>query len=126
MFFCHDLQKIPPNFLKYLDENMRNAILTGSSGDQWQVTVLKNGNDKYLQNGWPQFVRDNSVMHQEFLLFTYNGENRFQVQIFRRNGCERPSSKKLKLKQEAAATPSVVRAKRGRGRPRKTPAASIR
>lgn len=120
-----------------------SIILIGSSGEKWQVSILKKENNMYLQNiGWEKFMKDNSVMNEEFLVFTYNGENRFQVKIFGRNGLERPSFKKEE--EVAAEAPTVVKRKRGRpsfkkeekvaaeapvvvkrkrGRPRKNPAA---
>lgn len=117
LVFCwHNLQKVPPEFLKYLEEDFSaNLILIGSSGYQWQVTIFK-GEKVYMQNGWPQVLTDNSVKSKELLLFTYNGQNRFLVQFFSSNGCERQCTKTIK--HEEAATPILVQ-KRKRGRPRK-------
>ncbi|RDX70698.1 B3 domain-containing protein, partial [Mucuna pruriens] len=106
------LLKVPETFLKHLNEDVSGniAVLIGPSGDQWQVTILKKGNDMYMQNGWPQFLSDNSVMLDEFLLFTYHGGNCFHVQIFCKNGCERPCL--IETSQEQAATPSLARTKK--------------
>lgn len=38
-----------------------------------------------MQNGWPKFVTDNSIVLHDVLLFTYHGENCFHVQIFYKN-----------------------------------------
>ncbi|KAK7312383.1 hypothetical protein VNO77_36192 [Canavalia gladiata] len=112
---CHNLQKIPPQFLKHFNKNLSsNAILIGPSGDQWQVAIFKKGNDIYLLKGWSQFLTDNSVKFDEFLLFTYHGENFFQVQIFGKNGCER-----LYLKE------TRQEARRKKGRPTKTSFGSV-
>ncbi|WVY89880.1 hypothetical protein V8G54_035394 [Vigna mungo] len=88
--FCDNLQKVPKEFLKKLNEDLSsNAILSSSSsGDKWQVSVLKKGSQVYMQNGWPKFVTDNSIVHHDVLLFTYHGENCFHVQIFDKNGVE--------------------------------------
>ncbi|KAL2328894.1 hypothetical protein Fmac_022321 [Flemingia macrophylla] len=103
-----NLLKVPEDFLKNLSEDFSgDAILVGTSGGQWQATILKKGNDTYMQNGWPQFLTDNSVILDEFLLFRYLGDNCFQVQIFGKNGCERPCL--IETRQEEAATPSFVR-----------------
>ncbi|CAK8575782.1 unnamed protein product [Lathyrus sativus] len=137
--------KVPQKIVMNLGEELWNKeliILIGSSGEKWQVSILKKGNDMYLQNtGWEQFMKDNSVVNEEFLVFTYNGENMFHVKFFGRNGLERPSFKKEEV---AAEAPTVVKRKRGRpsfkkeekvaaeapivvkrkrGRPRKNPAA---
>ncbi|KAK7264358.1 hypothetical protein RJT34_31965 [Clitoria ternatea] len=87
----HNMQKVPPEFLKHLNEDItsKETDLIGPSGDKWHVTIVKKGNDIYMQNGWSQFLKDNLVMLDEFLLFKYHGENCFQVQIFGKNGCER-------------------------------------
>ena len=105
--FCDNLQKLPKEFLKHLNEDLSsNAVLIGpSSGSQWQVSVLKKGNDTYMQNGWPQFVTDNSVVLNEFLLFTYHGDNCFHVQIFGMNGLERLCLKETSQEQEQTAIP---------------------
>ncbi|TKY67492.1 hypothetical protein E2542_SST10386 [Spatholobus suberectus] len=114
--------KVPKKFLKYLNEGLSsNAILIGPSGDQWQVTILKKGNGMYLQNGWPQFLTSNSVILDEFLLFTYHVGNCFHVQIFGKNGCERLFLKETR--QEQAATPSLARTKKSTQR--KTSAGSF-
>ncbi|CAI8616683.1 unnamed protein product [Vicia faba] len=139
--------KVPPKIVMNLGEELwknESIILIGSSGEKWQVSILRKENDMYLQNiGWEKFLKENSMMNEEFLFFTYNGENRFQVGIFSRNGLERPSFKKAEVAEEA---PTVVKRKRGRpslkkeekvsfaaeapivgkrkrGRPRKNPAA---
>lgn len=92
-----------------MNENLssNDAIVIGSSGEQWQITLLKKGNCLYMQNGWPQFLRDNSVNLYEFLLFTYHGGNLFQVQIFGKNGCERLYLNETR--QHEAVTPNLAR-----------------
>ena len=95
-----------------------SVILVWSSGEKWEVKILKKGNDIYLRNfGWQKFLKDNSVGLEEFLVFTYIGENMFKVEIYGKNGLEKPCFKK---KQEVVAAPIVARRKRGR--PRKNPA----
>ena len=83
-----------------------NAVLIGPSGDKWQVTILKKGNNVYMNNGWSQFLKDNSVVLDEFLLFTYHGGNCFYVQIFGGNGLERLCLKETR--QEQAVTPQFL------------------
>ncbi|KAG4939130.1 hypothetical protein JHK86_045271 [Glycine max] len=101
-FFCHNLQKVQKEFLEHLNEDLSsNVVLIGPSGDQWQVTILKKGNNVYTKNGWSQFLKDNSVVLDEFLLFTYHEGNRFHqfnVQIFGGNGLERLCLKEEKNK----------------------------
>ena len=116
MLISSPLQRVPPKFLKYLDKDfLSNAILISPAGDQWQVTMIKRGNDMYMHHGWPQFLIDNLVMLDQFLVFTYDGKNCFKVQIFGKNGCERLCIRKGT--QFEAATPSMVRTKKTRQRP---------
>ena len=104
---CHNLQKVPEEFLKHLNKDLwSNSVLIGPSGDKWQVTILKKGNNVYMDNGWSQFLKDNSVVLDEFLLFTYHGGNCFYVQIFGGNGLERLCLKETR--QEQAVTPQFL------------------
>jgi len=107
---CHNLQKVPEGFLKHLNEDLPNAVLVSPTGDNWQITILKKGNNMYMQNGWPQFLTDNSVMLDDFLLFTYHGGNCFHVQIFGKNGLERLCFKQTR--QDQVLIPSLVRTKK--------------
>ncbi|KAL9296470.1 hypothetical protein ACSQ67_022366 [Phaseolus vulgaris] len=104
------LQKVPEGFLKHLNEDLPNAVLVSPTGDNWQITILKKGNNMYMQNGWPQFLTDNSVMLDDFLLFTYHGGNCFHVQIFGKNGLERLCFKQTR--QDQVLIPSLVRTKK--------------
>ncbi|XP_047151255.1 B3 domain-containing protein REM20-like, partial [Vigna umbellata] len=132
--------KVPKVFLKKLNEDLSsNAVLSSSSsGDKWQVSVLKKGNEVYMQNGWPKFVTDSSIVLHDVLLFTYHGENCFHVQIFDKNGVERlclkettqekkdmpcrnkgfifTGSETMKTGQKQTATPSLARTKKKKER----------
>ncbi|KAK7257899.1 hypothetical protein RIF29_32212 [Crotalaria pallida] len=103
------MQIIPPEFVKYLgnDYFSRHLILIGPSGDQWQVTCFKKEDNIFMQNGWPKFLRDNMIEPHQLLLFTCDGENRFRVQIFGINGCERLNTKKAGS-IEAASTSQPI------------------
>jgi len=93
-----------------LNEDLSNAVLIGPTGDNWQITILKKGSNIYMQNGWSQFLRENSVMLDDFLVFTYHGGNCFHVQIFGKNGLERLCFKQTR--QDQVLIPSLVRAKK--------------
>ncbi|KAG4979582.1 hypothetical protein JHK82_032836 [Glycine max] len=98
------LLKVPEEFLKHLNEDLwSNEVLIGPSGDKWLVTIWKKGNDVYMKNGWSLFLKDNSVVLDEFFLFTYHGGNCFHVQIFGGNGLERLCLEETR--QEQAAIP---------------------
>ncbi|XP_031278124.1 putative B3 domain-containing protein At5g66980 [Pistacia vera] len=46
-------------------------------------------NRVYFANGGQQFVKDNSLVFGDFLVFQYNGDNGFNVKIFGKSGCEK-------------------------------------
>ncbi|KAB1207192.1 hypothetical protein CJ030_MR7G011513 [Morella rubra] len=114
--------RIPPKFVKHLPKELpERAILRGPSGDEWPVKLWKTRNDIYLQDGWKQFYRDNSLGDNEFLLFKYNGGLCFDVHIFGKDACERVYVPLIKTNHETASSCG----KRPVGRPRKTSLPSV-
>jgi hypothetical protein len=111
--FFHNLQQIPPKFVKHLPKELPDqAILRDSSGDEWRVKLCKTAEGIYLQDGWKQYFEDHSLGDNEFLLFKYNGEKLcFDVIIFGKDGCERVYGSVIRTNHETASSS---------GRPRKT------
>lgn len=46
----------------------------------------------FFHKGWQEFVKDNSLEAGEFLVFRYDGNLGFDVQIFGKSGCEKLGS----------------------------------
>ncbi|XP_031278112.1 putative B3 domain-containing protein Os03g0621600 [Pistacia vera] len=46
-------------------------------------------NRVYFASGWQQFVKDNSLVSGDFLVFQYNDDNGFNVKILAKSGCEK-------------------------------------
>lgn len=46
----------------------------------------------FFHKGWQDFVKDNSLEAGEFLVFRYDGNSGFDVQIFGKSGCEKGGS----------------------------------
>ncbi|XP_077219244.1 B3 domain-containing protein Os12g0592300-like isoform X2 [Tasmannia lanceolata] len=89
--FSHRL-RIPPAFMKHISKeasSQRTAILEGPSSKGWRVEVRKKTNGTYLQDGWQEFAKAHSLKVSEFLVFRYDGNMRFSVQIFDKTACER-------------------------------------
>ncbi|XP_059431897.1 B3 domain-containing protein Os01g0723500-like isoform X1 [Corylus avellana] len=106
--------QIPPKFEKYLPKELpEQAILRGSTGDEWRVKLCKTADGIYLQDGWKHYFEDHSLGGNEFLLFKYNGELCFDVIIFGKDGCERVYGSLIRTNHETASSS-------GAGRPRKT------
>lgn len=117
------LQRIPPAFIKHLAGDISDrATLTCSSGGHWGVTVSKNPNGTYLEDGWKEFLRENNLGDDEFLVFIYDGDMRFHVKIFEKNGVKRSAPISDNPTEEETGASS---GKRSRGRPRKYPVGSL-
>ncbi|XP_077219133.1 B3 domain-containing protein Os01g0723500-like isoform X2 [Tasmannia lanceolata] len=89
--FSHRL-RIPPAFMKHISKeasSKRTAILEGPTSKVWHVELRKRTNGTYLQDGWKEFAKAHSLMVSEFLVFRYDGNMRFSVQIFDKTACER-------------------------------------
>ncbi|KAJ7946007.1 B3 domain-containing protein [Quillaja saponaria] len=95
--------KIPPEFVKHLRKDFSDkAILTGPSGEQLQVDIYMKGESMFMEDGWKQFCVDNELGDNEFLIFRYDGDMCFNVQVFNKNGLERLSLPASRTKQETA------------------------
>ncbi|XP_038706128.1 B3 domain-containing protein Os01g0723500-like isoform X2 [Tripterygium wilfordii] len=112
---------IPPQFLKHISKELcGRATLQVSSGSSWIVEVLETNRGVFLQKGWQEFLKDNSVGNNEILHFRYDGDMCFYVKIFDRSGCERVDESSSRVDQESGH--HNLKRPRGRGRrPRKYP-----
>lgn len=100
------LQLIPPAFVKVFKGNIpNNAILRDIRGKCCHVELEKVEKGVWIRTGWQEFVRDHSVLEGDFLVFKYDGEVSFDVDIFGRSGCrkdENPNMDKnmVRIKRE--------------------------
>ncbi|XXG42073.1 hypothetical protein AAC387_Pa01g2422 [Persea americana] len=82
--------RIPPDFVKHIVmDASQTAKLKVPRGRSWRVELSKMVTGTYLQDGWPEFVKDNSLKVSDFLLFEYDGNRHFTVRIFDKTACER-------------------------------------
>lgn len=96
--------------MKHIPEK---AATLRASGSVWKVQCTCSKGGIYLQDGWQEFIRDNSFGDDEFLIFRYYGAMCFNVQIFDKTGLERTNIANSKKHQ-----PDLPNGKRPRGRPR--------
>lgn len=83
------MKKIPVLFSKQISKDLSDrATLKTPSCRSWSVKLIQTPNGLSITNGWHEFLKDNSLGHNEFLLFTYDGNMCFSVQIFDMSGCE--------------------------------------
>lgn len=62
--------------------------------------VKRSSGNKYLDDGWKEFVNGHSLKESHFLIFKYIGGIRFTVQIFDETGCELEDAFTIKPNQE--------------------------
>ncbi|KAL0360771.1 UNVERIFIED_CONTAM: B3 domain-containing protein [Sesamum radiatum] len=68
------------------------ALLVGPSGNNWYVGLVIVDNGLFLNDGWADFVRDHFLEQGDSLVFRYDGNLHFTVQIFDRSLCEKEAA----------------------------------
>ncbi|KAG8089545.1 hypothetical protein GUJ93_ZPchr0011g27564 [Zizania palustris] len=98
---------IPSSFSQYLQDQPAGMIsLKGQSGNTWGVELASDSKGFFFGHGWNFFVRDHSIEHGQFIVFTYDRRSHFSVTIFDTSGIEKMSaryaqpSKDLSVKTE--------------------------
>lgn len=77
------LQKIPGKFTNMIRNDLRVvATLTTPNGCVWQVGLQKIDNKFWFTNGWNEFVEHQCIRVGYLLIFTYEGNSVFRVNIF--------------------------------------------
>ncbi|KAM5549082.1 B3 domain-containing protein Os01g0723500-like [Rosa sericea] len=104
-FNTEDL-RIPPKFRRHLLNELSNRAtlnLMDSSNSSWTVDVSQTEGEIYFKNGWQKFVRDNSLGNFEFLVFRYESDMQFSIEIFDRNASKRITFPDVRTHRRAAA-----------------------
>lgn len=79
--------------MKHMEGRSSGSVtLEGPSCKTWQVELIQQNDDLFLYHGWPAFVRDNYVECGDFLIFRYDGELHFTVQVFDQSACEKEAA----------------------------------
>ncbi|GAB4839379.1 hypothetical protein Ancab_028903 [Ancistrocladus abbreviatus] len=82
--------RVPLKFIRHMEGRTSGKVsLTGPSGNTWCVHLIKHNDDLYFRDGWPTFVRDHFIQCGDSLVFRYDGNLRFTVQIFDGSSCEK-------------------------------------
>lgn len=90
---CILLQKIPTKFVKHMEGRTSGSVsLEGPSGNTWLVDLVRHNDDLYIHRGWPGFVSDHYIECGDFLIFRYNGNLHFTVQVFDQSACEKEAA----------------------------------
>ncbi|KAL8061800.1 hypothetical protein ABFX02_02G107700 [Erythranthe guttata] len=82
--------RIPPDFIEKFGGNIPETVtLKKTPGISFQADInrIDDDDDWFIEKGWPEFVKENSVEESDFLIFTYAGNAVFNVKVFSKNGC---------------------------------------
>ncbi|KAJ0962778.1 hypothetical protein J5N97_027900 [Dioscorea zingiberensis] len=94
---------IPPMFRKHLEGKLpRNIALIGPSGNQWNVELVRDGNNMVFAKGWKEFFADHSISTGDFMIFKYKNHSKFTTWIFDPTACEKEEAFWAKPKNGAA------------------------
>ncbi|KAM1685875.1 hypothetical protein EV1_036728 [Malus domestica] len=88
---------VPRKFLTHIMKELSEIAtlkLKGSSDYSWTVNVTKTPKgDVRFNAGWQEFLKDNSLGHGNFLMFTYDGKMQFSIDIYDKTACLRIDDK---------------------------------
>lgn len=95
------LQKLPLKFVKHLEEIIgRSVVLIGPSGQTWHVNLIQENDNLFFCDGWPTFARDHALECGDFLVFRYDSELNFNVQVFDQSACEKEGAFLSQFRQD--------------------------
>lgn len=115
---CSQRLNVPPNFVKHMEGRVPGtALLVGPSGNNWCVELILVENGLFFNDGWANFVRDHLLEHGDSMVFRYDGDLHFTVQIFDPSLCEKESAFTAESSQDLSKNDINVVNKRERERP---------
>ncbi|KAK9109022.1 hypothetical protein Sjap_017082 [Stephania japonica] len=80
---------LPKKFIREFGRNLSDvAVLKVPTGKDWQIKLINENGDIFLQQGWQQFKEQYSISAGHFLVFRYEGNSIFHVLIFNMSGSE--------------------------------------
>ncbi|KAF8009549.1 hypothetical protein BT93_J0529 [Corymbia citriodora subsp. variegata] len=81
---------VPRAFLAQLDRPLPGEILLRRrNGWQWGVKVILEAQDAYFEDGWQEFVRDNLVEANDFMVFSHESPGVFRVVLYGHSAVEK-------------------------------------
>ncbi|XP_027189765.1 B3 domain-containing protein Os01g0723500-like isoform X2 [Cicer arietinum] len=85
--------RIPDGFICQMEGRTCGLVsLTGPSGNTWQVRLVEQNNYLFFHHGWSTFVGDHNLKYGDLLVFRYEGQLHFTVQVFGENACEKEAA----------------------------------
>lgn len=88
------MQVIPPAFIDILEKPLpKKALLLDEIGGIWCVDIkTEDTEERFCVSftiGWDSFANDQSLEFGDFLVFSFDGDKRFSVTIFGKEGCKK-------------------------------------
>ncbi|KAI7752152.1 hypothetical protein M8C21_020400 [Ambrosia artemisiifolia] len=88
-----DKLKIPSKFVKHLEGKTSGTVyLVGPSGNTWHADLAQETDGLFILNGWTAFVRDHFLENGDSLVFRYDDNLHFTLQIFDQSCCEKETA----------------------------------
>ncbi|KAA8528581.1 hypothetical protein F0562_035936 [Nyssa sinensis] len=88
-----ELLKVPSKFIKHMEGRTSGSVLlVGPSGSTWHVDLIQRNDGLFFHDGWAAFVRDHFIEHGDSLVFRYDGNLHFTVQVFDQSACEKEAA----------------------------------
>ncbi|KAI3762906.1 hypothetical protein L1987_53348 [Smallanthus sonchifolius] len=88
-----DKLKIPSKFVKHLEGKTTGTVyLMGPSGNTWHADLAQETDGLFILDGWASFVRDHFLENGDSLVFRYDGNLHFTLQIFDQSSCEKETA----------------------------------
>ncbi|KAL8547038.1 hypothetical protein ACS0TY_006675 [Phlomoides rotata] len=89
-----ETMRLPPDFIEEFGKDIpETCTLENPSGLSWKVEMKRVHDHCFFQNGWPEFVHENSLQDYDFLTFAYARNSTFYVKVYLRNGCLKVAEK---------------------------------
>ncbi|XP_027772493.1 B3 domain-containing protein Os01g0723500-like isoform X2 [Solanum pennellii] len=115
-FMNSEKLKIPSKFIKHMEGGDSGTIvLVGPSGNAWPVDLIQQDDGLFFNNGWVSFVKDHCLETGDSLVFRYDGDLHFTVQVFDESSCEKEASYNADCSQGATDLYNLALKKRDRG-----------
>lgn len=109
------LQKVPSKFVEHMEGYTCGAIsLAGPSGNTWHASLIRHGDGLFIHEGWESFVRDHFLEVGDSLVFRYDGNLHFTVQIFDQSSCEKEAAITAQCSQNRTKFDKLIGKKRER------------
>ncbi|XP_045792849.1 putative B3 domain-containing protein Os03g0621600 [Trifolium pratense] len=80
---------MPRKFVQKYGEGLTKIIyLKTPNGAKWKLNLVKSDGKIWFEKGWKEFVEYHSLVHGHLIVFKYERNSHFEVQIFDKNACE--------------------------------------